>query len=378
MLSYLEVELLRFMKAYRMYKQREKSAVIAMSGGVDSSVAAYLMTEKGYRCTGITMRLFRNPDIGLSSFHTCCSQKDINDASDVAFTLDIPYEVLDLTEGFREKIIDKFIKTYESGGTPNPCIDCNRYMKFDKLLDYAVRKGFSYIVTGHYARIEYDKDSSRYLLRKAYDEDKDQSYVLYMLTQEQLSKIHFPLGEMKKADVRRIAEQQGFCNSGKHDSQDICFVPDGDYAGFMESYTGRKYPEGDFLDMYGNAIGRHKGAVRYTIGQRKGLGIAAGRPQYVISKDMEENTVVVGAEDHLYHTTLIADDVNWISIPQIEGSLRCKAKHRYRQKEQWANVCALDSGKIKIKFDEPQRAIASGQAVVLYDGDIVLGGGTII
>ncbi len=361
-----------------MYKQREKSAVIAMSGGVDSSVAAYLMTEKGYRCTGITMRLFRNPDIGLSSFHTCCSQKDINDASDVAFTLDIPYEVLDFTEGFREKIIDKFIKTYESGGTPNPCIDCNRYMKFDKLLDYAVRKGFSYIVTGHYARIEYDKDSGRYLLRKAYDEDKDQSYVLYMLTQEQLSKIHFPLGEMKKADVRRIAEQQGFCNSGKHDSQDICFVPDGDYVRFMESYTGKKYPEGDFLDMSGNVVGRHRGAVRYTIGQRKGLRIAADRPQYVIKKGMEENTVTVGSEDHLYHTTLIADDMNWISIPGLAGMLRCKAKQRYRQKEQWANVCPLDSGKVKITFDEPQRAITSGQAVVLYDGDIVLGGGTII
>lgn len=361
-----------------MHMQRDRNAVIAMSGGVDSSVAAYLMTKNGYTCIGATMRLFRNPDIGICSFHTCCSQKDIDDASDVAFMLNIPYEILDFTADFKEKIIEKFIKTYEAGGTPNPCIDCNRYMKFDKLLDYAERKGLSYIVTGHYARITYDKMSKRYLLRKAYDDDKDQSYVLYMLTQEQLSRIHFPLGVMKKADVRRIAEQQGFCNSGKHDSQDICFVPDGDYARFMESYTGKKYPEGGFLDMSGNVVGRHKGAVRYTIGQRKGLGIAAGEPVYVLSKDMDENTVVVGSEEQLYHITLIADDMNWISISEINEPLRCKAKTRYRQQEQWASAYPLDSGKIKIIFDEPQRAITSGQAVVLYDGDIVLGGGTII
>ena len=358
--------------------QRDKSAVIAMSGGVDSSVAAYLMTREGYRCMGVTMRLFRNPDIGLCSFHTCCSQKDIDDASDVAFTLDIPYEVIDFTEGFKEKIIEKFIKTYEAGGTPNPCIDCNRYMKFDKLIDYADDAGFDHIVTGHYARIDYDENSGRYRLLKALDESKDQSYVLYMLTQQQLSRIKFPLGEMKKTDVRIIAEQQGFCNSAKHDSQDICFVPDGDYAGFMEKYTGKSYPEGDLLDVSGKVLGRHRGAVRYTIGQRKGLGIAAGEPVYVVSKDMEKNTVVVGAEGHLYHTSLVADDMNWISVPGTEEPLRCRAKTRYRQQEQWATVYPLGQGKIEVRFDEPQRAITAGQAVVLYDGDTVLGGGTII
>ena len=243
-----------------------------MSGGVDSSVAAWLMREQGYRCEGTTMRLYRNADIGLSQFHTCCSQKDIDDASGVAFQLDIPYEVLDFTMDFRNQIIGKFIRTYESGGTPNPCIDCNRYMKFDKLLRFAEEKGLEYVATGHYALIEYDEVSGRYLLKKALDDSKDQSYVLYMLTQDQLSHIQFPLGGKMKKEAREIAEQLGFCNARKHDSQDICFVPNGDYVKFMEQYTGKHYPAGAFLDLEGQPVGRHCGAVRYTLGQRKGLG----------------------------------------------------------------------------------------------------------
>ena len=348
-----------------------------MSGGVDSSVAAYLMLKKGYRCEGTTMRLYRNEDIGLGSFHTCCSQKDIDDAADVAFTLDIPYEVLDFTFDFKSRIIDKFISVYESGGTPNPCIDCNRYMKFDRLLKYADEKGLMFVVTGHYARTEFDEASGRYVLKKALDGEKDQSYVLYMLTQFQLARIQFPLGEMKKEETREIAEKLGFCNAKKHDSQDICFVPDGDYAGFIERYTEKHYPYGSFLDTDGKEIGKHRGCIRYTIGQRKGLGISAGEPVYVIDKDMANNTVTVGEESKLFSSVLYAGEMNWLSIPEPEKPFRANAKIRYRQKEKAATVYPCGDTRIRVEFDKPQRAISPGQAVVLYDGDVVLGGGTI-
>ena len=323
------------------------------------------------------MRLYRNADIGLSQFHTCCSQKDIDDASEVAFQLDIPYEVLDFTMDFRNQIIGKFIRTYESGGTPNPCIDCNRYMKFDKLLRFADERGLEYVATGHYALIEYDEVSGRYLLKKALDDSKDQSYVLYMLTQNQLSHIQFPLGGKMKKEVREIAEQLGFCNAWKHDSQDICFVPNGDYVMFMEQYTGKHYPAGAFLDLEGQPVGRHCGAVRYTLGQRKGLGLAMGEPVYVCGKDMAANTVTVGPENALYSSMLLAEDMNWISIPQLKQPMRVKAKTRYRQAEQWAAVYPEQHGRVRLEFDAPQRAVTVGQAVVLYDGDVVVGGGTI-
>ena len=217
-------------------------ALIAMSGGVDSSVAAWLMQQAGYDCTGITMRLTRNETLGQSGFHTCCSEKDIEDAAEVAFALDIPYEVLDFTADFREQIIEKFVRVYEAGGTPNPCIDCNKYMKFRHLLDWAEAHGMEYVVTGHYARVEQEAATGRFLLKKGLDEGKDQSYVLYNLTQEQLAHIRLPLGGLHKTEVRDIAEQHKFVNARKHDSQDICFVPDGDYARFMEDFTGKHYP----------------------------------------------------------------------------------------------------------------------------------------
>ena len=357
---------------------KRPGALIAMSGGVDSSVAAWLMQQAGYDCTGITMRLTRNETLGQSGFHTCCSEKDIEDAAEVAFAMDIPYEVLDFTADFREKIIEKFIRVYEMGGTPNPCIDCNRYMKFDHLLRWAESHGMEYVVTGHYARVEQDEATGRWLLKKALYTDKDQSYVLYVLTQDQLAHTKFPLGGMDKPSIRKIAEEQGFCNARKHDSQDICFVPDGDYVGFMERYTGKYYPDGDFLDVNGNVVGRHHGAVRYTNGQRKGLGLALGAPVYVCGKDMEKNTVTVGPESELFKTTLIAGDFNWISIPELTAPMRVKAKARYRQVEQPATVYPLDNGLVKVVFDEPQRAITRGQSVVLYDGDVVVGGGTIL
>mgnify|MGYP002589303406 CR=1 FL=1 len=352
-------------------------ALIAMSGGVDSSVAAWLMQQAGYDCTGITMRLTRNETLGQSGFHTCCSEKDIEDAAEVAFAMDIPYEVLDFTADFREQIIEKFVRVYEAGGTPNPCIDCNKYMKFRHLLDWARAHGMEYVVTGHYARVEQDEATGRFLLKKGLDEGKDQSYVLYNLTQEQLAHIRLPLGGLHKTEVREIAEQHKFVNARKHDSQDICFVPDGDYVGFMEQYTGKRYPSGDFIDESGKKIGTHAGAVRYTIGQRRGLGLPMGDRVYVCAKDMEKNTVTVGPVESLFATRVIVRDMNWISVPELTGEMRVKAKLRYRQKEQPAVASPLDGGRILLTFDEPQRGPAIGQAAVLYDGDTVVGGGTI-
>ena len=357
---------------------RRPGALIAMSGGVDSSVAAWLMQRDGFDCTGITMRLTRNEAVDTEGLHTCCSERDIEDAAEVAYAMDIPYEVLDFTADFQEKIIDKFIRVYEAGGTPNPCIDCNRYMKFDHLLRWAEAHGLDHVVTGHYARVEQDEATGRWLLKKGLDEGKDQSYVLYNLTQEQLAHVRLPLGGLHKSEVRAIAEQQHFVNARKHDSQDICFVPDGDYARFMEDFTGKHYPAGDFLDVGGRKVGTHSGAVRYTIGQRKGLGLAMGAPVYVCAKDMQANTVTVGPEAELFDTIVYANEVNWIAIPELNGPLRVTARTRYHQTEQAATVYPAGEGQFRLEFDQPQRAPTPGQAVVLYQGDVVLGGGTIV
>ncbi len=351
-------------------------ALIAMSGGVDSSVAAWLMQKAGYACTGVTMRLTHNETLGQSGYHTCCSETDIEDAAEVAFAMDIPYRVLDFTADFREKIIDKFVRVYEAGGTPNPCIDCNRYMKFDRLLHWAQQHDMQYLVTGHYARIE-QGENGRWLLKKGLDDGKDQSYVLYNLTQSQLAHVCLPLGELRKTEVRMIAQEQGFVNARKHDSQDICFVPDGDYARFLEDYTGHDYPSGNFVDQSGHTVGTHSGAVRYTLGQRKGLGLALGAPVYVCSKDMHANTVMVGPEQALFDRIVYCEDANWIAIPQLVQPMRVTARTRYHQAEQAAVVYPSQGG-FRLEFDEPQRAPTPGQAAVLYVGDTVLGGGTIV
>lgn len=354
-----------------------KTALIAMSGGVDSSVAAYIMHQKGYRCMGTTMRLFSNGEIHREGAHTCCSAKDVEDAAMVAEEIGIPYGVINMMDDFNEKIIQKFIRVYEEGGTPNPCIDCNRYMKFDKLMEFAHENGYDYIVTGHYARIEREETTGRWLLKKAVDSTKDQSYVLYSLTQDQLAHTQFPLGELRKTEVRKIAGALKFVNADKHDSQDICFVPDGDYLAFMQRYTGKHYPQGSYLDLQGNVVGTHKGAVGYTLGQRKGLGIALGAPMYVCAKDMTANTVTVGPNEALFHRSLVAADWNWIAIDALTQPLRVKAKVRSRMAEADATVYPEENGLARVEFDQPQRAITPGQAVVLYDGNTVIGGGTI-
>ena len=351
-----------------------KKCIIAMSGGVDSSVAAFLMKEKGYECIGATMKLYDNEEIGISREKTCCSLDDIEDARAVARRLSMPYYVFNFKDEFEEKVINKFIRTYENGGTPNPCIDCNRYLKFEKLFQRMNELGFDYVVTGHYAIVE-EKDGWFYL-KKGSDDTKDQSYVLYSLTQNQLAHIQFPLGEYSKTEIRKIAEEQHFLNARKRDSQDICFVPDGDYAKFIEGYLGKTYPDGDFVDINGNVIGRHHGIIRYTTGQRKGLGVAFGKPMYVADKDIEKNTVTLCTNDELFSREVNAVDFNLL-VPDLPNEFKCKARVRYNMKEQGATAY-LDGGKLKLIFDEPQRAITKGQAVVLYDGDTVIGGGTII
>lgn len=354
-----------------------RKALIAMSGGVDSSVAAFLMKQDGYHCTGVTMRLYNNAMIGEERESTCCSLDDVEDARSVARRLGMPFYVFNFTDDFHEKVIAKFVRCYECGITPNPCIDCNRYLKFDHLLRRGLELGCEYVVTGHYARILRDPDTGRYLLYRARDLSKDQSYVLYSLTQDQLAHTRFPLGELTKAEVRSIAETQGFINARKHDSQDICFVPDGDYVAFMERYTGQHYPAGDFLDLDGNVVGHHKGAVRYTLGQRKGLGLAMGAPVYVCDKDMAKNTVTVGPNEALYATTLRANDWNWFPFAAPDAPVHVQAKARYNQSPQPATVYPEDDGAARVVFDTPQRALTPGQAVVLYNGEMVVGGGTI-
>lgn len=354
-----------------------KKAIIAMSGGVDSSVAAHLIKNQGYECIGATMKLFSNDDINVSREKSCCSLSDVEDARSVCLKLDIPYYVFNFSDKFDECVINKFVSAYLSGATPNPCIECNRSLKFDKMFLRMKELNFDYIVTGHYVRVEKDEKTGRYLLKKAKDTSKDQSYVLYMLTQEQLKHTLFPLGELLKSDVREIAEQNGFINAAKRDSQDICFVPDGNYSDFIEKYTGEKSKSGNFVSKDGHIFGTHKGISHYTIGQRKGLGISYTSPLYVTDIKTDTNEVVLGEESDLYTDSLIADDVNLISVDSINKPMRIKAKVRYRQTEQPATVTSLPDRKIYIKFDEPQRAITKGQAVVMYDGDVVVGGGTI-
>lgn len=343
-------------------------ALIAMSGGVDSSVAAYLMHQAGYECIGCTMRLHDQAESG--------SLQDIADAGAIAERFQMPYHVFDFRDLFYEKIISKFVNCYLCGKTPNPCIECNRHMKFAKLLEQAELLGCEKFATGHYVQIAETEYGP--MLKRAADLSKDQSYVLYMLTQEQLSHAVFPLGGITKQQVRELALQQGFVNAQKHDSQDICFVPDGDYVGVIEACTGKKAQPGDFVSISGEILGRHQGVIHYTIGQRKGLGIAIGKPAYVCGIDMEHNRVVLGDNADLFHTVCKVQNINWNMGAVPEQPFRCEAKIRYRHQPRPATVTFTDTDTAILEFDEPQRAITPGQAAVFYLDDLVCGGGEII
>lgn len=341
-----------------------KKLMLGMSGGVDSTVAAHLIKQAGYDVTGVTLSLY--PENGLA---------EAEEAKRVAASMGIPHETVDLSEAFQREVIGRFIRAYQLGETPNPCIDCNRTIKFGEMLRYAESQGVPFIGTGHYARIE--RDGDRFLLKRARDASKDQTYVLYCLTQHQLAHTVFPLGDYRKSEIREIAEAEGFINARKHDSQDICFVPDGDYASFIERYTGETFPEGDYIDKDGTVLGRHRGMIRYTVGQRKGLGIALGKPAFVCAKCAATNTVTLGDNADLFASSLTARDVNLIACDSIPAPIRVTAKIRYGQNETPATVEQIGEGRIRVDFDVPQRAVARGQSVVLYDGDTVVGGGII-
>jgi tRNA-specific 2-thiouridylase len=351
-----------------MTERAHTKILVAMSGGVDSSVAAWALRERGYDCVGATMKLFEGES-------RCCSLSDVNDARAVCRNLGIPHYVLNVKRAFESRVIRRFVEAYQDGETPNPCIDCNRFIKFDTLLRRALSIGCELLATGHYARIE--RSGSRYLLKKGLDTAKDQSYVLYAMTQEELSRTRFPLGGLSKAEARAIAAANGFINADKKDSQDICFVPDGDYGAFIERYTGREGRAGSILDTDGRTIGAHKGCWRYTIGQRRGLGVAAGRPLYVTAKSARDNTVTLGPDAALYSTVLFAQDLNLIACGRLDAPMRVEIKTRYLQRPAPALITQVADDTIRADFDEGQRAVTPGQAAVFYDGDVVVGGGTI-
>ena len=345
-----------------------------MSGGVDSSVAALLTKETGDECIGATMKLFHNEDIGVKREKTCCSLDDVEDARNVCYRMGIRYYVFNFSERFKEDVMDRFVDAYEHGATPNPCIDCNRYLKFDKMFQRMRELEYDYIVTGHYARVEYDEEKGRYLLKKAVDDTKDQSYVLYSLTQEQLANTCFPLGDYSKTEIRKIAEEQGFFNAHKHDSQDICFIPDGDYKKFLENNSNLKPKKGNIVNSKGEILGKHTGLYNYTIGQRKGIGLAAPEALYVTKIDAEKNVVYVGYKDKLFSKSLVLENVNW-SYPQAEKEFEALVKIRYNMKAVSA-IVKIKNDCTEIEFLEEVSAVAKGQACVIYskkDGHL-LGG----
>ncbi|MCI9444212.1 MAG: tRNA 2-thiouridine(34) synthase MnmA [Oscillospiraceae bacterium] len=355
----------------------QKKVLVGMSGGVDSAAAALLLREAGYQPVGCTLRLYDNGEIGEPLEGTCCSLEAVEDARAACWKLGMDHYVFNFSGAFRRQVMDDFVESYRSGRTPNPCVQCNRYIKFDALLRRASELDIPYIATGHYARVDYDGALDRWRLLRAKDRRKDQTYFLYPLTQAQLSRLLLPVGAYDKPAVRRVAASAGFGNAGKPDSQDICFVPDGDYAGFLVRYGGVEMLPGDFVDTSGRTLGRHRGLPRYTTGQRRGLGVSADRPLYVLRKDGASNTVVLGDEEALYSRTVWTEEFNWVSLPPQAGPQAVTAKTRYSQTEASGTLYPEPDGGVRMEFDEPQRAVTPGQSLVCYQGDLVAGGGVI-
>jgi len=352
-----------------------EQVLVGMSGGVDSSVAALILMEH-YQVSGATMKLFDSGDI-VTSGKTCCAITDVEDARRVCHRLGLDHHVFNFTEEFHREVMERFAMGYAQGETPNPCIDCNQFVKFPHLLRRADQLGFTHIATGHYARIRFDDESGRYQLLRGLDSSKDQSYVLYAMTQEELSHTLFPLGDKTKAEIREIASARGLVTADKPDSQDICFVPDGDYATFLTEKMGISAIPGDIIDQRGQVLGRHEGAIRYTIGQRRGLGVSSPAPLYVTGKNMAQNAVMVGDGEALFTDRFIVRTPNWISIESLTEPIEVTVMTRYRDRETAATLHPLASGNVEVRLSELKRAVTPGQAAVFYQGDVVVGGGVI-
>ncbi len=358
---------------------KKDMVVVAMSGGVDSSVTAAILLEQGYEVIGMTMQIWpREGGPAWEEGHrTCCSLSAVDDARRVADKLGIPFYITNLRAVFQERIVDYFTAEYARGRTPNPCVACNHYIKFAALLDRALALGARYLATGHYARVEYSPERGRYLLRKGKDRHKDQSYVLYGLTQEQLSHTLLPLGELTKGETRRMAQDLGLKVATKPDSQEICFVPNNDYRSFLRERIPDQIKPGPFLDTEGNVLGTHSGLPYYTIGQRRGLGLTAPEPLYVVDIDRERNAVIVGTRDKMYRQELVAEDLNFIAVPDLDESLSVTAMIRYNAAEVKAEISPLPGDEVLVRFENPVRAPTPGQSVVFYQDDLVVGGGII-
>ena len=356
----------------------KKTVVVGMSGGVDSSVAAYLLKEQGYDVIGVTMQIWQEEDsCTVEENGGCCGLSAVEDARRVAQKLDIPYYVMNFRKEFQKQVIDYFTREYLEGRTPNPCIACNRYVKWESLLKRSLEIGADYIATGHYARVE-QLPNGRYAIRNSVTAKKDQTYALYNLTQEQLARTLMPVGAYTKDEIRKIAEKAGLPVAHKKDSQEICFVPDNDYAGFIKNSTGKTIPKGNFVLADGKVIGEHQGIIHYTIGQRKGLNLSMGHPVFVTKIRPDSNEVVIGENEDLFVNTLICDRVNFMAMEGLEEEVRLKAKIRYNHPGAECVISPVEDGKVRVTFDQPQRAITPGQAVVFYQGEYVAGGGIIL